>query len=281
MLRQVRIKKVEDMTGCVKALTCELGKKFYVSTFPLRKEGFLSKKIVACVFSVGEKTEEQAVVSVKRQRWPVSRIELIRNVTPIAAASNRVFDMASDADYVLWVDADMILYEHCLTYLVALARSNALFTAGGLIDPVFGVVGWIKLLNMSLAKRLGIRFKDVLRCDVDFCNRAKWKDSNIIPIYGTHRKVLGIHHRSYTAKEIFRKTQIRRKKANNQVDKDLLLLLTKRYVQTGNTVLLAGILGTILPNPDNSQGESFPESGLIRWKTVSTLLENGLKHHSF
>jgi hypothetical protein len=277
----INVKKVGSMTGLLRALISELEKKFYVSTFPLRKEKYLSKKIVACVFSVGERTEEQSILSVKRQKLPVSRIEVIKDVTPISAASNRVFDLASDADYVLWVDADMILYENCTSYLIHLTRRNALFTVGGLIDPVFGVIGWIKLLNINLAKALGLRFRNVLRCDLDFCKMATRKNDNVIPMYGTHRKILGMHHCSYTAKELFRKAQIWRKKMDNGVDKDLLRSLTRKYIQTNNTVLLAGILGTILPNPDDSQCESSPESGLENWGIVSSLLENGLEHQFF
>lgn len=278
VFRRINIKKVGSMTGLLRALISELEMKFYASTFPLRKENYLSKKIVACVFSVGERTEKQSILSVKRQRLTVSRIEVIRNVSPIYAASNRVFEVASDADYVLWVDADMILYENCTEYLIRLAKRNALFTAGGLIDPVFGVIGWIKMLNMNLARSLGIRFRNVLRCDLDFCEQAKDRDDNIIPVYGTHRKILGRHHCSYTAKELFRKIQIWRKKMGNRIDKNLLLSLTKKYCETNNTVLLAGILGTILPNPDNSLCESSPESGLDAWDTVSGLLGKDLKH---
>lgn len=249
-----------------------LQRDLYAATFPLRRHVFLQKKIVACIFSTGERNEEQSILSVKRQRFAVSRIEVIRNVSPINVASNRVFDVASDADYVLWVDADMILYQHCTEYLIRLAKTNALFTAGGLIDPAFGVVGWVKLLNMNLAQELGIRFRNVLRCDVDFQKQALERDENVIPRYGNAKKILGVHHCSYTAKELFRKAQIWRKKQGNRVDKKLLRSLTKKYCETGNKVLLAGIVGTILPNPDDSDGESFPESGLANWPVVSGLL---------
>lgn len=257
-----------------------LERNLYVSTFPLRKEKYLSKKIVACVFSVGERTEEQSILSVKRQKLPVSRIEVIRNVSPISTASNRVFDLASDTDYVLCVDADMILYENCTEYLIRLAKRNALFAVGGLIDPIFGVVGWIKLLNMNLARKLDIRFRNVLRCDMDFYKQAKEKDDNVIPTYGTS-KILGTHHCSYTAKELFKKTQIRKKKMGNRIDKNLLRSLMNIYCQTDNTVLLAGILGVILPNPDDSQCESSPDSGLENWDSVLRLLESELKDQVF
>jgi len=261
------------LTDVLRAQLFILKRAFYAATFPLRRHMFVEKKVVACVFSTGERTEEQSILSVKRQKYPVSRIEVIRNVSPISAASNRVFDLASDADYVLWVDADMLLYEHCTEYLIRLAKTNVLFTAGGLIDPAFGVVGWVKLLNMNLAKALGIRFRNVLRCDVDFQRQALEKDENVVPRYGNAKKILGVHHGSYTAKELFRKAQIWRKKKSNRVDKDLLRLLIKKYCETGNRVLLAGIMGTLLPNPDNSDGESFPESGLANWPIVSGLLE--------
>jgi hypothetical protein len=249
-----------------------LKRDLYVASFPLRKDAFLQKKIVACVFSIGERTEEQSIQSIARQKLPVSRIEVIRNVSPISAASNRVFDLASDADYVFWVDADMILYQNCTEYLIRLAKTNVLFTAGGLIDPAFGVVGWVKLLNMNLAQELGIRFRNVLRCDVDFQKQALERNENVIPRYGNAKKILGVHHCSYTAKELFRKAQIWRKKKGNRVDKKLLRSLTKKYCETGNKVLLAGIIGTIVPNPDDSDGESFPESGLANWPIVSGLL---------
>ncbi len=249
-----------------------LKRDLYVASFPLRKEAFLQKKIVACVFSIGERTEKQSILSVGRQKLPVSRIEVIRNVSPISAASNRVFDLASDADYVLWVDADMILYENCTEYLIRLAKNNVLFTAGGLIDPAFGIIGWIKLLNMNLVQELGIRFRNVLRCDVDLHKQALEKDPNVVPRYGNAKKVLGIHHCSYTAKGLFRKAQIWKKKKGNRVDRKLLSSLTKKYCATGNKVLLAGIIGTILPNPDDSDGESSPESGLANWPVVSGLL---------
>jgi hypothetical protein len=249
-----------------------LKRDLYAAAFSLRRRMFLQKKIVACVFSTGERTEEQSILSVKRQRFPVSRIEVIRNVSPISAASNRVFDLASDADYVLWVDADMILYQNCTQYLIRLAKSNVLFTAGGLIDPAFGVIGWVKLLNMNLVQELDIRFRNVLRCDVDFQKQALEKDDNVIPRYSNAKKILGIHHGSYTTKELFRKAQIWRKKRGNSLDKRLLRSLTKKYCETGNNVLLAGIIGTILPNPDDSDGESSPESGLANWPVVSGLL---------
>jgi len=277
----INVKKVGSVTGLLRALVSELEKKFYVSTFPLRKENYLSKKIVACVFSVGERTEEKSILSIKRQKLPVSKIEVIKNISPISAASNRVFDVAYDADYVLWVDADMILYENCTAHLIRLAKRNVLFSVGGLIDPVFDIVGWVKLLNMNLSKKLGIRFRNVSRCDVDFCKQATDKDADIIPKYGTIRKILGTHHCSYSAKELFRKTQIWKKKMGNRIDKNLLRSLTEKYCETNNMVLLAGILGTILPNPDDSQGESFPESGLRNWDIISSLLENSLEHQFF
>ena len=255
-------------------------KHLYVTTFPFRKNSFSSKKIVACIFSVGERTEEQAILSVKKQKLQVSGIEVIRNVSPISAASQRVFDLATDADYVLWVDADMILYDYCTEYLIRLARSNVLFSAGKLIDPVFGPVGWIKLLNMSLARQLDIKFRNVLRCDVDFCKQAKEKNDNVIPMYGTNR-ILGTHHASYTAKELFRKTQIWKKKMGNRIDKTQLRSMINKYCQTDNKVLLAGILGLILPNTDDSIGESSPQSGLENWDKVSSLLGSELKQYIF
>ncbi len=233
-----------------------------------------SRKIVACVFSTGERTEEQSISSIRKQTVPVTRIEVIRNVSPISAASNHALDLARDADYLLWVDADMILYEHCAGDLLRLMRPDTLYSVGTLMDPVFGKVGYIKLLNMHIVRRLDLRFRDVLGCDADFCRQLEEKDRSVIPeTYTILRTALGIHHPTYTARELFRKNQIEKKKRKNGTDAKLLVSLAGKYLRTRNPVLLAGLLGEILPNPDTAEGESFPESGLHLWETVNAWLK--------
>ncbi|MRR35392.1 hypothetical protein EG829_12060 [bacterium] len=46
----------------------------------------------------------------------------------------------------------------------------------------------------------------------------------------------------------------------------------KKYHETGSLVILAGILGEKMPNPDMSQGESSPHSGLRNWPEVERLI---------
>lgn len=275
------MKRGKNLSELIRTQISIFERQLYVSTFPLRQKKYLSKKVVACVFTVGERTERQAISSIERQKMPVSRIEVVRNITPMSAAFNHMLDVASDADYVLHVDADMVLYEGCTAYLLRLAKRRVLWSVGGLIDPVFGVVGYVKLLNMALTKSLGIRFRDVLRCDIDFYEQAKQIDNSIITKYGTIHKILGTHHCSYTAEELFAKTQIWRRKMGNAIDKSLLRSLTEKYCRSGNTVLLAGLLGTVLPNPDYSPGESSPKSGLENWEAVSSLLKDGLVDRLF
>jgi len=262
-----------DMISRLPKLAHGIKGKLYSLSFPLRRRSYHGKKIVACVFSVGERTESLAVQSITRQRVPVARIEMIRNVTPISKASNMVFEVANDADYVLWVDADMILFEDCTKKLLSLASPNALYSVAPLADPVFGPVGYIKLLNMHLVNDLKLRFRDVLGCDKDFCNQARDRSRKIIiENYEFPRTVLGLHHPTYTAKELFRKNQIEKKKRGNAIDQALLASLNLLYAKTHNPVLLAGILGELLPNPDNRQGESDPNSGLDHWGSIDKLL---------
>jgi hypothetical protein len=231
-------------------------------------------KIVACVFSVGERTEGLCLSSIGRQRLPVERIELIKDVSPISRASNLVFERAGDADHVLWVDADMILFEDCTTKLASLARPDALYCVAPLLDPVFGKVGYIKLLNMRLARELEIRFRDVLGCDKDFCAQAGEKNGKIlVENFALPRRALGIHHPTYTARELFRKNQVERKKRGNVIDRKVLSNLIQLYSKTKSPVLLAGIIGELLPNPDASPGESGPGSGLDLWEGLTDFIE--------
>lgn len=242
----------------------------------IRKNRHVPDKIVACVFSVGERTESLSVSSIRGQTLPVSRIELIKDISPISRASNMVFDRAEDADYVLWVDADMILFKDCTLKLVSLARPDALYCVAPLLDPVFGKVGYIKLLNMHLARELGLRFRDVLGCDKDFCTQARERNRKIIiENYAFPRMALGIHHPTYTAKELFRKNQVERKKRGNVIDKKVLTSLIQLYGKTKSPVLLAGIMGELLANPDASPGESCPGSGLDLWEGLAEYI-NGI-----
>ena len=257
-------KVLTGMTGSLRAVS-----------YPLCKKTLESKTIVACVFSTGEKTEEHSIASVRRQTCPIKRIEIIRNVSPISSASNRALELSSDADFILWVDADMILNQNCAKSLLRLMRPNTLYAVAPLLDPVFGNVGYIKLLNNRMVKDLNLYFKDILGCDVDFCNQARKINKDlIIDIYKLPRLPLGIHHPTYTAQELFRKNQIEKKKRGNKIHKKLLTSLVKQFHKSANPVLLAGILGELLPNPDNSEGESTPVSGLSNWNNVRTMLGN-------
>ncbi|HNY64287.1 MAG TPA: glycosyltransferase family A protein [Deltaproteobacteria bacterium] len=240
-------------------------------TFPLRAEAMLGRKIMACVFTIGERSEEDCIESVKRQSLPVHRIEVVRDVSPISAASNRALDLAADADYLLWVDADMVLHRDCAMRLLRLMREDVLYALAPLRDPVFGLVGYIKLLNMHIVREHGLRFRDVLGCDMDMFDQAQ--RLCISPQTFTFpRFSLGVHHPTYTARELFRKCQIQRKKRGNRLSPRLIDNLVKKYHATQNPVLLAGILGELLPNPDPSSGESLHGSGLMNWDRVRGVL---------
>ena len=57
----------------------------------------------------------------------------------------------------------------------------------------------------------------------------------------------------------------------NRTDKELLTSLVRKYRESGNRLLLYGILGLIINNPDRSSGESYPESGLDNWEVAQQL----------
>lgn len=240
-----------------------------------RHEAGRHQSIIACVFSMGERTEARSIESLHKQTLKPSHIELIRNVSPISAASNFALEKAQGFDHLLWVDADMILYPHCTESLLKLVQPDTLYSVGTLLDPVFGKVGYIKLLNMHIVRALNLSFRDVLGCDVDFCRQAKKRDSALaIESYTLLRKPLGVHHPTYTARELFRKNQIEKKKRGNKTDAKLLGMLARKYHADPNPVLLSGMLGEILPNPDLSNGESGLGSGLDLWETVRTILKD-------
>jgi hypothetical protein len=230
-------------------------------------------KIVACVFSIGERSESLSLASIRKQNYPIYKIELIKNVTPMHAAFNRMFDVSQDADYILCVDADMVLDKDCVFELIRLARPNVLFSIAPLMDPVLGKVGYIKLLNMHIVHKLDLKFRNVLGCDVDFIKQAQHIEPLIqIENYTISRNPLGIHHPTYTAQELFKKNQIEKKKRGNNINTDLLYSMMENFIKSKSLVLLAGIMGELLPNPDTSLGESSPTSGLDNWLKVEELI---------
>ncbi len=241
--------------------------------FPFRRSGFRSKRIVACLYTIGERTEGQALSSIRNQTIEPSLIEIIRDISPISRACNRGLDAAADADYLLAVDSDMILSRDCIESLLALSRPDVLCAVAPLLDPVYGRVGYVKLFNMHIIRKTGVRYRDVIGCDVDFISEAGRADPSVIlESYTITRKPLGVHHPTYTARELYRKIQIERKKRGNRMSPALVRTLTKKYHETGSLVILAGILGERLPNPDTSSGESFPDSGLLNWPEVERLI---------
>jgi hypothetical protein len=90
--------------------------------------------------------------------------------------------------------------------------------------------------------------------------------------YTILRRAPGHHRPTYTARELFRKNQIEKRKRGNRINGRLLRSMRKKYYETGSRVLLAGILGETLPNPDTSLGEVDPYGGLHNWPRAEEIM---------
>jgi hypothetical protein len=104
--------------------------------------------ITAVVLTVGERTTDRAIASVRRQTLAPAEILVVSGVTPFYRALNVAATRVS-TPFFIQVDADMILDEDCLESLMAHMRSGVGATVGPLRDPLMGNVNGIKLFRRA------------------------------------------------------------------------------------------------------------------------------------
>lgn len=113
--------------------------------------------VCVVVSTCGESTERACLRAIARQTRPFS-IVLLRNVHPMSAMNNEALRLCA-ADWLLRVDADMILAPNALRCLTAeITSPRVALVTGTLMDKVRGPLHMPSLLNASILKQWGFTY---------------------------------------------------------------------------------------------------------------------------
>lgn len=121
--------------------------------------------ITAVVLSVGEKTTERAIKSVRNQSEKPGELLVIREITPYYRAMNHAVSLVK-TDYFVVVDADMVLDKNCIEDLRKNMHLDVGIVIGALRDPLMGTENGIKMYNKKCFDKA--RFKNTVSPDTDF-----------------------------------------------------------------------------------------------------------------
>jgi GT2 family glycosyltransferase len=104
---------------------------------------------------------ERCMESVRRQTLQPSRIEVVRNVMPVAAALDEGLRRVQ-TEYFVLVDDDMVLNEDCFARLRALITENPkrADVVCMLMDPLVGKTGGIHIYRTRVLREIGFNAKN-------------------------------------------------------------------------------------------------------------------------
>jgi len=138
----------------------------------------MTPDVTMCVVTTERPTLEACLATCRSQTMEVL-VDEVRNVSPMDAAFRQMAEQCT-TPYLIQVDDDMLLYEHCAAKLraeIVAAPENVWMVCGYLWDthlhrPIQGV----KIYKADRLRELS--FNPVLSCEVDQNQRAKdkgWK----------------------------------------------------------------------------------------------------------
>lgn len=119
----------------------------------------------AVLLTMGEATAARALTSVKRQTSLPCETIVVEGVAPYSRAVNSAASRVS-SEFMVLVDADMILDENCFSDLRAGAADRVGIVTGDLRDPILGRIQGIKLLRTRCVRERG--YPDSPSPDADF-----------------------------------------------------------------------------------------------------------------
>jgi hypothetical protein len=158
----------------------------------------------ALVLTLGERTTQRAVASVRSQSLPIEEVVVLKGVTPFHHALN-VGAERIRSPFFLQVDSDFVLDRECAWALRNAMDPDVGIAVGALRDPLIGPIAGVKLFRSRCfaSSRLG----DTIAREVDFCatlEQQGWLTRYMIG----HREhlgtlTLGEHRPRYTVDYVF------------------------------------------------------------------------------
>jgi hypothetical protein len=165
--------------------------------------------VSAVVLTLGERTTERALASLRRQSAPPAKVVVMTGeVRPFHRALNQAAERVR-TPFFIQVDADMILDPYCLEALRAAVREDAGMVIGQLLDPMLGAILGVRLFRRRCVEEAAV--PDTIAPATDFelgMQRSGWsllcalrRDDGRRPV----AHLFGEHQPDYTALYVFRK----------------------------------------------------------------------------
>lgn len=161
--------------------------------------------VAAVVLTVGERTTERALDSVRRQTLQPEQVVVVEGARPFHRAFNSAFARV-ETPYFVQVDADMVLDPDCLEVLRGAMSPRTGIALGALRDPLIGKIAGVKMFRSSCLE--SFRLRDTIDPDVDYSRtlaRLGWSTDYLTG----HRRpaarsgALGAHLPDYTLPYVF------------------------------------------------------------------------------
>ena len=161
-----------------------------------------SKDVSAVILTVDPNhLFSKALDSIYAQNLKPCKVEIIKNVSPAAEASQVGLDKIKTPFYIS-VDGDMVLYPECVEQLYCMINTtdNCAEAVLQLQDPIMGTIWGVHMFRTEAVKKIGFYpFAGSKAHDMYMTDRLKEKDYSVC----FEKRVAGIHHPDYLPHEVF------------------------------------------------------------------------------
>ncbi len=158
-------------------------------------------EVTGLVLSMGEKSTQRAIESLKKQTVPCKEIVVVENMSPFYRAMNKGIKKVKTPFFVQ-CDADMVLDPDCVETMLKFVRKDIGIIIGYLNDDLLERIQAVKMFRSECFKH--VRFSNHVSPDTDYIYRLKQKGWDYCfarrqkSRYDHKPEVLGAHKPEYT-----------------------------------------------------------------------------------
>ncbi|MGH7801677.1 MAG: glycosyltransferase family A protein [Thermodesulfobacteriota bacterium] len=207
----------------------------------------MKSDVTALVLTIGEKTLNKSIESLKKQSLRPEDIIIVKNVVPFHKAINKGISMVK-SEYFIQCDADMVLGPDCIEVMRSFMKNKTGVAIGYLEDALLGTIQAIKMFRTECVKNTP--FPDSITTDSDRISHIRKEGYRIVFARRKSRKynhspdVLGKHCPDYyNPSYVFRKFSLMGSKVRNRHSYDefkaCLAALKKSKHPMADTALVA------------------------------------------
>jgi len=167
--------------------------------------------VTGLVLTIGEKTTQRAIKSLKKQTLPLKKIVVIKNTSPFHRSMNKGIAQVK-TPFFLQCDADMIPDPDCVATMLKFMRPDIGIVKGMLFDPLMSKIQAIKMFRTECFKNT--KFPNNISPDTECLLRLKKLGWGHIFAKRKRRRhqhdpdVLGCHQPEYTPAYTFKKFKL-------------------------------------------------------------------------